>query len=64
MALTLNDKIEMTEALWDSIYEEAQQLPVNDEQSALLEVRLNAYAAEPQLGSAWNDVVARIKRAK
>lgn len=37
MALTLNQKIEMTETLLDSIYQEAQQLLITDEQAQLLE---------------------------
>jgi putative addiction module component (TIGR02574 family) len=41
MNLTLNQKIEMTETLWDSIYQEAQQLPITDEQARLLEQRLS-----------------------
>jgi putative addiction module component (TIGR02574 family) len=64
MSLSLSQKLEMTEALWDSIYEEAQQLPINAEQAALLDERLSAYVEQPLLGSAWDDVVHRIKRAK
>lgn len=64
MALTLNQKIEMTETLWDSIYHEAQQLPITDEQAQLLEQRLAAYAAAPQAGQSWDEVVASIKSPK
>lgn len=64
MALTLNQKIEMTETLWDSIYHEAQQLPITEEQARLLEQRLVAYAADPQAGQSWDEVVASIKTQK
>lgn len=58
MALTLNQKIEITDTLWDSVYHEAQQLPITDEQAQLLEQRLAAYAADPQAGQSWDEVVA------
>lgn len=64
MTLTLNQKIEMTETLWDSIYHEAQQLPITEEQAQLLEQRLAAYAATPQAGQSWDEVVASIKAQK
>lgn len=62
MALTLNQKIEMTETLWDSIYQEAQQLPITDEQAHLLEQRLAAYGNNPHLGQSWDEMVASIKK--
>ena len=64
MALTLNQKIEMTETLWDSIYNEAQQLPITDEQAQLLEQRLAAYGESPEAGQRWEQVIASIKAQK
>jgi putative addiction module component (TIGR02574 family) len=64
MTLTLNQKIEMTETLWDSIYHEAQQLPITEEQAQLLEQRLAAYGADPQAGQSWDEVVTSIKKQK
>lgn len=64
MALTLNQKIEMTETLWDSIYHEAQQLPITDEQARLLEQRLAAYGENPEAGQSWEQVVTSIKTQK
>lgn len=62
MSLSLVDKIEMTEVLWDSIYAEAQQLPVTNEQSELLRSRLEAFQKDAKAGFGWDEVVARIKR--
>jgi len=64
MNLTLNQKIEMTETLWDSIYQEAQQLPITDEQARLLEQRLATYQASPNAGMSWEEVVTSIKSKK
>jgi len=61
MSLTLSEKILITEELWDSIYQEAQQLPVNAEQIALLDERLRAYELDQNKGASWTEVLARIK---
>lgn len=61
MSLTLSEKILITEELWDSIHQEAQQLPVNAEQIALLDERLQAYALDQNKGGSWTEVLARIK---
>lgn len=61
MSLTLSEKILITEELWDSIHQEAQQLPVNAEQIALLDERLRAYELDQNKGGSWTEVLARIK---
>ncbi|MDP2152912.1 MAG: addiction module protein [Methylotenera sp.] len=61
MSLTLSEKILITEELWDSIHQEAQQLPVNPEQMALLDERLRAYELDQNKGTSWTEVLARIK---
>jgi putative addiction module component (TIGR02574 family) len=61
MSLTLSEKILITEELWDSIHQEAQQLPVNAEQMALLDERLRAYALDQNKGGNWTEVLDRIK---
>lgn len=61
MSLTLSEKIFITEELWDSIHQEAQQLPVNAEQGVLLDERLRACALDQNKGDGWTEVLARIK---
>lgn len=60
-AFTLSEKILITEQLWDSIYQEAQDLPVSAEQAELLDARLRAYATDSNKGTSWENVLARVK---
>jgi len=36
--------------------------PLTDDEKTLLEIRLAAYESEPDAGSSWEDVEARIQR--
>ncbi len=60
--LTVPERLELMEALWDSLIESPDALPVSDAQRAVLDQRLAAYEKNPAEGSTWHDVRARIRR--
>lgn len=59
--LTVPERLELMEALWDSLIESPDALPVGEVQRAVLDQRLAAYEKNPADGSTWYDVRARIR---
>ena len=60
--LTLAERLELIEILWDSIAEEPDALPLTDAQRLEIDRRLDSYARrKPELRS-WDDVRARLER--
>lgn len=62
--LSLPERLQLVEDLWDSIAEEADgsTLPLSEEEKALLDKRLADLEANPQIGSTWEEVRARIEK--
>ena len=60
--LTVPERLELMEALWDSLIESPDALPVSDAQRAVLDQRLAAYEKDSAEGSTWHNVRARIRR--
>lgn len=58
--LTFSERIELMEALWDSLIDSPNALPMSDAQRAVLDQRLAAYEKNPAEGSTWQDVRTRI----
>lgn len=59
--LALADRLLLVEELWDSIAEEAGQLPLTEAQRTDLQRRLAAYEANPKSGSSWDAVKMRLQ---
>jgi len=62
MKLSLNDRIELVEAIWDTVHPSQVELPVTEAQMALLDERLADLEAHPEEGSAWEEVRDRLER--
>jgi len=60
--LGVNERIELVEAIWDTVHESQNELPLTAAQIALLEQRLTAYRENPEAGSPWEEVRARLER--
>lgn len=60
--LTLSEKLQLLEDLWDSIAESPEQIPLLDWQIAELAQRKAAYLQNPDSGSSWEAVKQRIRR--
>ena len=58
--LSLSERIQLVEDIWDSIAEAPEAIVVTDEQKAELDRRLNAYRRHPDEGSPGETVRERI----
>lgn len=58
--LTLSERIQLVEDLWDSIAAEAESLPLPDWQARELARRAAEYAGDPSLASTWDEAKQRI----
>lgn len=58
LRLSPGDRLELIEALWDTLSEE--DIPVTPEERALLDARLTDLEANPDDQSPWSEVRARL----
>jgi putative addiction module component (TIGR02574 family) len=59
--LTLSEKLQLVEDLWDSIALVPEQIPILDWQKEELARRKVAYSQNPGSGSSWEAVKERIR---
>ena len=62
--LSVAERIQLVEDLWDSIAEIPEEVPLNDAQKAELDRRLEAYRRSPDEGSPWEVVRERIRESQ
>ena len=60
--MSVEEKIEYVEALWDRIAANESQVPVPGWHREVLNERLADYRANPDQGRAWEDVEADLAR--
>jgi putative addiction module component (TIGR02574 family) len=58
--LSVAERIELAEDLWDSVLNEQDELPLTDAQKQELNRRLENYQQDPDAGSSWEAVKARL----
>jgi putative addiction module component (TIGR02574 family) len=63
--LSVEERIELAEAIWDTVAEDATaaEMPVSEEHRAELDRRLADLEADPDAGSAWPEVRSRLERS-
>lgn len=61
LKLSVTERILMVEAIWDSIAESDDKLDLTEKVKELLDNRIEAHKDNPNEGSSWADVKARIK---
>jgi len=59
--LALDERIELVEAIWDSLVPEAQDMPLPESHRRLLDERLAQFVANPSAGSLWEEVQTRLE---
>ena len=64
LELEIPERIRLAQAIWDSIAEVPEALSVTESERQELDRRLEAYYRDPEAGSAWSDVKARIRNAR
>ena len=60
--LPLPERIELAEALWDSITEEGYEPPLSPAQATELDRRIEEHRREPQSAIPWEQVRAELER--
>jgi putative addiction module component (TIGR02574 family) len=61
-ALPLPERIELAEALWDSITQEGYEPPLTPAQAAELDRRLEEHHRDPQSAISWEQVKAELEQ--
>ncbi len=62
LRLSIPERIQLVEDIWDSIAEDARELPLTDAQRADLERRLDDHAKNPSDTLTWNEVREGLER--
>ena len=60
--LSVAERIQLAEDLWDSVAAETGELPLTEAQAAELDRRLADFERDPQAGASWQEVRARIEQ--
>ncbi len=60
--LSVSERIQLVEDIWDSIAEVPDSLSLTDEQKTELDRRLEAHHQDPTNGSPWEEVLSRIRK--
>jgi putative addiction module component (TIGR02574 family) len=60
LELSVGDRVELVQALWDSIAEQPDPYPLSERECRLVDERLAAYRDAPNAASVWSEVKARI----
>jgi putative addiction module component (TIGR02574 family) len=58
--LSPSDKLALITELWDDLASNPEDIPITPEQIAEVDRRLEEYRKNPDLGSTWEEVKARI----
>ena len=64
LSLSVAERIRLAQAIWDSIAEVPESVPLTEKDKAELDRRLDAYYQDPQAGSPWPEVRERLKNLK
>ena len=59
--LSVSERIQLVEDIWDSIAQVPEAVPLTDEEKAVIDRRLDSYHNNPNSGSPWSLVRERIK---
>lgn len=60
LALSIPERIQLVEDIWDTIANEPETIELTEEEKTIIDARLEAYHKNPDLGSPWEDVYKRI----
>ncbi len=64
LELPVEERLRLAEAIWDSIAEFPESVPLADEHREELDRRLDAYYRDPASSSPWPDVKKRLLSGK
>lgn len=61
LSLSIPERIQLVEDIWDTVAEVPEEVGLSDEQKAEIDRRLDAYHQNPDEGSPWGLVRERIR---
>jgi putative addiction module component (TIGR02574 family) len=61
LSLSVAERIQLVEDIWDTIAEVPEEVALSDEQKAEIDLRLAAYHRNPDEGTPWGVVRDRIR---
>jgi putative addiction module component (TIGR02574 family) len=64
LSLSVSDRLQLLEEIWDSLIETPEAIPVSDVQRKELARRRRAHARNPSAAKSWAQVRARLQRRK
>jgi putative addiction module component (TIGR02574 family) len=62
MQLSVNERLQLVEDLWDSIQVQPDELPLSDEHKSIIEQRLQSLQQNPSQTISWEDLKAQASR--
>jgi putative addiction module component (TIGR02574 family) len=60
LKLSIPERIQLVEDIWDTISARAEQLELTDEEKRVIDERLESYHRNPSSGSPWDIVLQRV----
>ena len=60
--LTVDEKIDYIQSLWDRVTAGSEDIPVPEWHLRILDERMEAYRANPEEGSPWEEVYEDLQR--
>ncbi len=60
LELSIPERIQWVEDIWDTITAKASSIELTDEEKSIIDERLEKYHQSPESGSAWEEVYKRI----
>lgn len=60
LTLSIPERIQLVEDIWDTIATGPEAIELTEEETRVIDERLEAYHRNPDLGSPWEDVYKRI----
>lgn len=60
LELPVSERVKLVQSIWDSIAEVPEAVELTEAQRRELDRRLKAYERDPEAGSPWSEVRARI----
>jgi putative addiction module component (TIGR02574 family) len=64
LELPVPERLKLVEDIWNTIADAPDALELTEEEKRLIDERLEAYRRNPQAGSSWQEVYARITARK
>ena len=63
LQLSVSERIQLAEDIWDSIAANPESLPLTDAERQELDRRLESYARNPDEGVSWDDLKKQVRKS-